>query len=34
VRDLHEVIVSMCARLYEKMAAANKAARALDEVTK
>jgi predicted site-specific integrase-resolvase len=34
VRDLHEVIVSMCARLYGKRAAANKAARALAEVTK
>jgi predicted site-specific integrase-resolvase len=34
VRDLHEVIVSMCARLYGKRAAANKAARALAEVAK
>ena len=34
VRDLHEVIVSMCARLYGKRAAANKAARALAEVTR
>jgi putative resolvase len=29
VRDLHEVIVSMCARLYGKCAAKNRAARAL-----
>lgn len=29
VRDLHEVIVSMCARLYGKSAAKNRAARAL-----
>ena len=29
VRDLHEVIVSMCARLYGKRAAKNRAARAL-----
>jgi predicted site-specific integrase-resolvase len=34
VRDLHEVIVSMCARLYGKRAAANKAARALAEMQK
>lgn len=34
VRDLHEVIVSMCARLYGKRAAANKAARALAEMAK
>jgi predicted site-specific integrase-resolvase len=34
VRDLHDVIVSMCARLYGKRAAASKAARALAEVTK
>ena len=34
VRDLHEVIVSMCARLYGKRAAANKAARALAEISK
>ena len=32
VRDLHEVIVSMCARLYGKRAAANKAARAMDAI--
>jgi len=30
VRDLHEVIVSMCARLYGKRAAKNRAKRALD----
>lgn len=29
VRDLHEVIVSMCARLYRKRAAKNHAARAV-----
>jgi predicted site-specific integrase-resolvase len=34
VRDLHEVIVSMCARLYGKRAAANKAARAIAETSK
>ena len=34
VRDLHEVIASMCARLYGKRAAANKAARALAEISK
>lgn len=34
VRDLHEVIVSMCARLYGKRAAANKADRALAEMQK
>lgn len=34
VRDLHEVIVSMCARLYGKRAAANKAARAMAEAAK
>lgn len=32
VRDLHEVIVSMCARLYGKRAAANKARRAMAAV--
>lgn len=32
VRDLHEVIVSMCARLYGKRAAANKAKRALKAI--
>jgi predicted site-specific integrase-resolvase len=30
VRDLHEVIVSMCARLYGKRAARNRAKKALD----
>jgi predicted site-specific integrase-resolvase len=34
VGDLHDVILSMCARLYGKRAAANKAARALAEVTR
>ena len=32
VRDLHEVIVSMCARLYGKRAAANKARKALEVI--
>ena len=32
VRDLHEVIVSMCARLYGRRAAANKARRAMQAV--
>lgn len=32
VRDLHEVIVSMCARLYGRRAAANKAKRAMEAV--
>jgi predicted site-specific integrase-resolvase len=30
VRDLHEVIVSMCARLYGKRSAANRAKKAMD----
>ncbi len=30
VRDLHEVIVSMCARLYGKRSAQNRAKKALD----
>jgi len=30
VRDLHEVIVSMCARLYGKRSAANRAKKAID----
>jgi len=30
VRDLHEVIVSMCARLYGKRSAKNRAKKALD----
>lgn len=30
VRDLHEVIVSMCARLYGKRAAANRAKKAIE----
>jgi predicted site-specific integrase-resolvase len=30
VRDLHEVIVSMCARLYGKGSAANRAKKAMD----
>lgn len=34
VRDLHEVIVSMCARLYGKRAATNKAKRAMAEVNR
>jgi len=34
VRDLHEVIVSMCARLYGKRAAANKAKRVMAEVNR
>lgn len=34
VRDLHEVIVSMCSRLYGKRAAANKAKRAMAEVNR
>ena len=29
-RDLHEVIVSMCARLYGKRSAANRAKKAMD----
>ena len=33
VRDLHEVIVSMCARLYGKRAAHNRAKRAMEVVT-
>ncbi len=32
VRDLHEVIVSMCARLYGKQSARNRAKRALDAI--
>lgn len=32
VRDLHEVIVSMCARLYGKRAAKNRAAKALEVI--
>lgn len=32
VRDLHEVIVSLCARLYGKRAAKNRAARALKAI--
>jgi predicted site-specific integrase-resolvase len=32
VRDLHEAIVSMCARLYGKRAAANKARKALEVI--
>ena len=32
VRDLHEVIVSMCARLYGKRAAANRAKKALEAI--
>lgn len=32
VRDLHEVIVSMCARLYGKQAAKNKAKKALEAI--
>lgn len=32
VRDLHEVIVSMCARLYGKRAAKNKAKKALEVI--
>ena len=32
VRDLHEVIVSMCARLYGKRSAKNKAQKALDAI--
>ena len=30
VRDLHEVLVSMCARLYGKRGARNRAKRALE----
>jgi len=30
VRDVHEVLVSMCARLYGKRAAANRAKRAME----
>lgn len=33
VRDLHEVIVSMCARLYGKRAAANRAKKAMDALS-
>ena len=33
VRDLHEVIVSMCARLYGKRSAKNRAKKAIDAVT-
>ena len=32
VRDLHEVIVSMCARLYGKHSAKNRAQKALDAI--
>jgi predicted site-specific integrase-resolvase len=32
VRDLHEVIVSMCARLYGKRSAKNRAKKALDAI--
>jgi predicted site-specific integrase-resolvase len=32
VRDLHEVIVSMCARLYGKRSAKNRAQKALDAI--
>lgn len=32
VRDLHEVIVSMCARLYGKRSAKNKAKRAIEAI--
>jgi len=32
VRDLHEIIVSLCARLYGKRAAANKAKKAMEAV--
>ena len=34
VRDLHEVIVSMCARLYGKRSANNRAKKALEAITK
>ena len=34
VRDLHDVIVSLCARLYGKRAAKNKAKRAMEAVQK
>lgn len=34
VRDLHEVIISMCARLYGKRAAANKAKRVMEELNR
>ena len=33
VRDLHEVIVSLCARLYGKRSAKNRAARAVEAAT-
>ena len=33
VRDLHEVIVSLCARLYGKRAAKNRAKRAVEVAT-
>ncbi|HSA77275.1 MAG TPA: IS607 family transposase, partial [Nitrospirota bacterium] len=33
VRDLHEVIVSLCARLYGKRSAKNRAKRALEAAT-
>lgn len=32
VRDLHEVIISMCARLYGKRSAKNRAQKALDAI--
>ena len=32
VRDLHEVIVSMCARLYGKRAAKNRAKKAIEAI--
>jgi len=32
VRDLHEVIVSMCSRLYGKRSAKNRAQKALDAI--
>jgi predicted site-specific integrase-resolvase len=32
VRDLHEVIVSMCARLYGKRAAKNRAKKAMEAI--
>ena len=34
VRDLHEVMVSLCARLYGKRSASNRAKRALEAITK
>ena len=33
VRDLHEVIVSMCARLYGKRSAKNRAKKAMDALS-